>query len=95
MDITISWTNPASGAGGTPDHYDIYRATGNLTPEYNNAGDDLGSDWTKLSAIQAAHTSFDAATQVTDSTATAGSTYENTWDLGCNATTDTTLGEWR
>ena len=27
--------------------------------------------------------------------ATAGSTYENTWDLGCNATTDATLGEWR
>lgn len=75
MDITISWTNPASGAGGTPDHYDIYRATGDLTPEYNTAGDDLGSDWTKLTAIRANHTGFDAATQVTDSTATAGSTY--------------------
>lgn len=75
MDITISWTNPASGAGGTPDHYDIYRATGDLTPEYNTAGDDLGSGWTKLTAIRATHTSFDAATQVTDSTAEAATTY--------------------
>lgn len=77
VNITISWTNPAAGAGGTPDTYEVYRANGSRTPEYNSGNNDLDSNWTKLtgSGFPVTHTSFGASSSVVDPTAEGGTTY--------------------
>lgn len=69
--VNLSWNNPASGTGGTPEGYKIYRANGDVTPVVS------GGAFTNMTALSGivSHTSAGAANSATDSTAAAGQTY--------------------
>lgn len=69
--VNLSWNNPASGTGGTPEGYKIYRANGDVTPAVS------GGAFTNMTALSGTinHTSAGAANSATDSTVTEGLTY--------------------
>jgi hypothetical protein len=69
--VNLSWNNPASSSGGTPDGYYIYRANGDVTPAVSGGA---LTNMTKLSG-SVNHTSAGAANSTTDSTADAGTEY--------------------
>ena len=71
--VNLSWDSPASGAGGTPDGYFIYRATGTVTPDVS--GGALQTAFVKQNpASPVAHTGPSASHSSTD-TVTAGTTH--------------------
>lgn len=71
--VNLSWTSPASGAGGTPEGYFIYRATGTVAPVVS--GGALQAAFVKQNpSSPVAHTGANANHSSTD-TVTAGTTH--------------------
>ena len=76
--INISFNTVASGQGGTPDGYKIYRADGTTTPSYNAGDTALAAAWVELTTgtnIAPTHAGFDQSVASVDTSAVAASTY--------------------
>jgi hypothetical protein len=71
--VNLSWTSPASGSGGTPSGYYIYRASGTVTPTVS--GGALQSAFVKInSSSPVSHTGSNTGHSSVD-TVTAGTTH--------------------
>ena len=81
-------TNGEAGTTGTTPSTSCFTAQGSLRSIYAVAkvDDKFPSFKVNPSGVKSCRTGTGA---------TAGSTFETTWDLGCDATTDATQGEWR